>query len=384
MYTELQKLLRNDPDAMSVIEKKLGIKVRPHPKYPNLKMFKYDQINSPMGNPVVQECRGIVLDENASWGVVSYPFKKFFNHGEGHAAEIDWKSAKVQEKVDGSLMSLYFYDGDWHVASSGTPHAGGKAHDSDLTFAELFWKTWTDRGYSKPDVSFKHFTFCFELTTPHNRVVVPHHECNITLLGARNILTGEEVANHNFAGFDWQMVREFPLNSLESTLESLKSFEGIKQEGYVVVDDNFNRIKIKHPGYVAIHHMKGDDGPSYKKMLQIVLTGEGSELLTYFPEWTNIYNTVEVKLKAAVVTIEDDYQRCFWSAKHCFPPEIKVDPTRFKKEFSSFAVKTICPDALFKIQSGKIDSVMDYLRSIQPEHVMKIIGMRAEIHAKEE
>jgi tRNA splicing ligase len=53
---------------------------------------------------VVQECRGLILDESANWRIVAFPYTKFFNYGEEHAASIDWSTACVQEKLDGSLM----------------------------------------------------------------------------------------------------------------------------------------------------------------------------------------------------------------------------------------------------------------------------------------
>ena len=72
-----------------------------HPKYPNLILLKYNQIESPMAEPVVQECRGLILDEAADWRVVSFPYVKFFNYAEPLAAAIDWATAQVYEKLDG-------------------------------------------------------------------------------------------------------------------------------------------------------------------------------------------------------------------------------------------------------------------------------------------
>jgi len=72
---------------------------------------------------VVQECRGIVLDMDDDWAVVAYPYRKFFNYGERWAASVDWSSAAVVDKLDGSLATLYWYRGQWHVASSGVPDA---------------------------------------------------------------------------------------------------------------------------------------------------------------------------------------------------------------------------------------------------------------------
>lgn len=64
-------------------------------------LLKYSQIKSDFSQPIVQECRGIILDSNN--GIVCWPFDKFFNYGECYAAKIDWSSAKVQEKIDGCL-----------------------------------------------------------------------------------------------------------------------------------------------------------------------------------------------------------------------------------------------------------------------------------------
>lgn len=61
-----------------------------------------------MKEPIVQECRGLILDEAEGWRVVCMPYKKFFNFGEDCCADIDWSTAKVQEKLDGSLISLYW------------------------------------------------------------------------------------------------------------------------------------------------------------------------------------------------------------------------------------------------------------------------------------
>ena len=68
----------------------------------NLVLLKYDQLNSDLGNDIVQECRGLILDSD-TFDIVSYPFNKFFNYGESHAATIDWASAYVTQKLDGCV-----------------------------------------------------------------------------------------------------------------------------------------------------------------------------------------------------------------------------------------------------------------------------------------
>jgi hypothetical protein len=78
------------------------------------------------------------LDSKADWRVVCYPYNKFFNFGEPYAVtDIDWSSAVVYEKYDGSLATLYHYKGEWMVASSGVPDASGSI-DNNTTFRQLF------------------------------------------------------------------------------------------------------------------------------------------------------------------------------------------------------------------------------------------------------
>jgi hypothetical protein len=118
----LQTLLRSHGlDGLTEI----FIKARRHPLFPHLICFKYDQRRSPMAEPAVQDARGLILDESDDWAVVSMSFRKFFNLGEPLAADLDWSSARVEEKLDGSLLVLYPYAGTWQVQTSGTPDAGG-------------------------------------------------------------------------------------------------------------------------------------------------------------------------------------------------------------------------------------------------------------------
>jgi len=60
---------------------------------------------------------------------VAYPFNKFFNFGEEYADNIDWESAHVLEKVDGSLIKVYFHNGAWCVGTNNTIDA----NDAELS-----------------------------------------------------------------------------------------------------------------------------------------------------------------------------------------------------------------------------------------------------------
>ena len=116
------------------------LNARLHPQHP-LVQLSYSQRGSNLSNGVVQECRGLIL-EKGSWKVVAMPFLKFFNADEPAAVAVrnafDWRSARVYEKLDGSITTLYHYAGQWHVASMRLPDAAGEVSGPDGgTFASL-------------------------------------------------------------------------------------------------------------------------------------------------------------------------------------------------------------------------------------------------------
>lgn len=105
----------------------------------------------------------------------------------------------------------------------------------------------------------------FELTTPDNEVVVPHASRSATLLGARHTASGQEVQPQeaaSIAGVAYPVPAPaavpapVTLDALRATFTALSP---LQTEGYVICDAHFRRLKLKHPGYVALHHL-GQDG----------------------------------------------------------------------------------------------------------------------------
>lgn len=346
--------------TLSDLLTRYSVKHRRHTKRPNLVLLKYDQIASPMSEPLVRECRGIVLDEANGWAVVARAFDKFFNHGEGHAAPIDWATARVQEKVDGSLCMLYHYAGEWHVATTGTPDASGPVNLSGHTFADLFWKTFGAMGLPLPEAD---AVLVFELTSPFNRVVVRHENPGLTLLAARSRATGwAELPVRHFAD-SYPVVREHGLSSLADVLDTFRTLDPLQQEGYVIVDAAFNRVKVKHPGYVAIHHMKGNGtGPTDKRLLEVIRAGESGELLAHFPEWSEAH----ARVSGAYETLASDLERAY----------VEWQGIVSQKEFAAKACGTRCSGALFAVRSGKAPSVRAFLASMRLEGLLSTLGLK--------
>lgn len=353
-----QNFLRDE--GLDKMESKFAIKVKRHVEYDNLVLFKYDQLNSPMGNKLVQQCRGLILDQDNDWQVVAYPYDKFFNYGEGHAAKIDWTTARVYEKLDGSLMTLYFYDGSWHVSSSGLPCASGGIMGTETTFRELFWGVWDKLGYQLPRDP--NVCYMFELMTPYNRVVVRHKDSRIVLHGARRLSDFRELnpiveAHTN----GWECVKTHPLGSWEEIETTARELDPMESEGYVVCDTNYNRVKVKAPQYVAVAHMK--DGFTTRRVLEIVRTNENSEFLSYYPEYTDLYYDIRCKYERLLGEIEGFYE----GIKHI----------EGQKEFAQVATQKKYSGCLFQIRGGKAKDFRTPLATMNIKLLEQWLGIKS-------
>lgn len=351
---------------LSELESKYSIHVKRHKQYNNLVLLKYS-IDSPMGEEIVQDCRGIILDENDNWKIVCFPYRKFFNYGEGFAAKIDVNTMKVYEKLDGSLMTLYFYDNRWHVASSGTPDASGNINESDKSFADLFWDTWRALNYKLPID--RNICYMFELMTNNNRIVVNHPKSRLVLHGLRWVdenqpnLSGCELppakAYNNI--FNWEVVNVYDFHTVEEIIEFAKSINPVEMEGFVVRDANWNRLKIKAPDYIKLHHCK-DNLNSFKNLVGLVLSNESSEFLTYFPELKESYE----KVTWIVDRIRADIDLNYAAFKHI---EIQKD---FALAIKDYPYKA----ALFAMRKGAISNGLKWLRMLPLDKSVELIKAR--------
>jgi len=290
----IQKWLLENYDDRVELTAVYGINSSQHKVYPNLYQFTYDQIESSKikDHPMVVECRGIILDRDNNWEVVARPFDRFFNYGETVSNnQFDFSSLVAQEKIDGSLIILYFYKNSWHVATKNSPNASGNVGKETFTFAELFKKIFNSKMYSTFYLNHNN-TYMFELTSKYNRVVTNQidNDGEITLIGIRQNKTGKEfpVSQHSDL---FPIVRSFKLNTIDDILTASRELDPSKQEGFVLVDKNFNRIKVKSEKYVLIHYLK--DSLNDERLIELLKTGEDSEIFAYFPDLKKKYDVFQ-------------------------------------------------------------------------------------------
>ena len=225
-------------------------------------------------DPIVQEARGIIIDF-VKLEVVCWPFRKFGNHSEGYADEIDWSSARVLEKVDGSIIKLWFDEkkGDWQFSTNGTIRAENANVDGYVgaVYADVIRvaDNYGDIPFEKLD---KNSTYIFELVSPETRVVVKYEKASLYHLGTRNNLTGQEYETD----IGIKKPKSYPLANLADCLNAAVELnkgtgQEVEKEGFVVVDKFYRRVKIKSPDYVTEHHLATMRSIPKKECLRILL-----------------------------------------------------------------------------------------------------------------
>ena len=384
----LINFIKTNSLAKAIDKFKLSCKV-----YENKILLKYDQIESPMEFEETQDARGIILEKD-TYVVMSLAFRKFFNSSEGNAARIDWSTARILEKLDGSLLTLYFdrFKNEWCVSTTGTAEAEGEVNNKfGTTFADLFWRTISrykgkfynvdlKKGVERTNYlnQFLNSDFCyaFEMTTPYNIVVKPHAESNVTLLTVRNVKTLEELSYQYLCSLgieiDVPVVKAFDINA-DNAGHVIKTLEGMPytEEGYVVVDANFNRVKIKNPAYVAVHHLKSKT--SEHAIMEIVKTNEIEEFTATFPERRD-----EIfKLKENYDKLRHELHDTWEELKGRLPKNITKEEQK-KYAMAVFEVlekrKMKSHSGLyFGLKDGKISTIDEYLREYDNKKLYEIL-----------
>lgn len=336
----------------------------------NLIMFKYSQIDSDFNIELVRECRGLILDED-TLEPVSVPFFKFGNWGESYCPNIDWSTARCGEKIDGSLVKIVRLGTKLLISTNGTIDAN-KAPIADQigcdfkSFGDLIIYVLNQKNISINDFE-EGYTYMFELVSPFTKIVIPYKETDMYYLGRRNNETFQEeyFSLDPFNGL-FKIPEIFPLKSIDECIAATKEMPW-DEEGYVVCDKDFNRVKVKSPAYLAVHRLKGEGVMSYARAIELVRLNEVDEVLAYFPEF-----------KDALLECKSRFWKLVEDEQNAWNEYEKIDsslPTR--KDKALWITKhTKIPGLFFGILDKKIDSVESFFMNVPTDKILKYMGYK--------
>lgn len=356
-------------------------------------LLKYNQIESDFSQRIVKECRGLIIDKN-NLKPVALSFFKFHNFGEPNADIIDWSSAEIMDKIDGSKILVWYDKNKWHVSTSGTIDAY-KADVSNLgfTFGQLFDEAIDNSVLTRDDfydVLDKDKCYTFELVSPKAPIVIKYPKTKIYLIGIRDKKTFDELDAYKDELARYISTPEkFPLHSLDECIKASEALPPDK-EGYVVKDKYFNRIKIKNPTYLLLHKLNNNGVLSLSRLLGIVEENELDEFCTYFPEWKEELEKIKekkeqylVRLEAAHQALEHKLTNEDWvfttvNLRDSISKQItKLRPDK-RKEIATYITKELKDSSsyLFKYLDDKDYTVLNYWNDLSLDRKVQLLELK--------
>lgn len=336
-------------------------------------LFKYNQINSDFNEEICCEARGLILEEG-TWKVIRMAFKKFFNLGESHAAKIDWNTAVATEKIDGSIISVFYYDGKWRIATNSTIDAF-KAELNGVgpykTFGELFESVLPLSTFANYH---KRRCWTFELVSPYNKIVIGYPKTKVYLLSVRNMDTLEELdldAVEMIADANGIAVpQRYDLNN-EADYRQLVEQMPEGHEGVVVRDQYNERVKIKTLLYFQLHKAKNNGVITLDRIVDLIRANDHHEFLSYFPEYTDVFNYVKQQVdntEGVKAKIAQDVAEWKLTNKDVYEQDARMARKWFAQDLGRGAYSSL----YFAAYDGHLDETIAQMRTDQFINAFKI------------
>ena len=264
-------------------------------------------LNTDFSYEICKEARGVIFKSTPDGYVcVCHPFDKFFNYEEVHADNIDWNTATVYEKVDGSLIKVWF-DETWPVSTNGCVDAfEAEANETKISFGQLFNKAVDFSLFDKLD---KTHTYMFELVSPLSQLVVEYSETAAYYIGERDKTTDKELYNYTdvMASYGVKKPLVYQLHKLNDVIALVNSFD-VSHEGCVVRDASFKRIKIKGAAYLSVFFMRCQSNVSDKRIIDAIKNETIDDWAAYNPDIAKRYDKMISTLKNLATEYEQAYE----------------------------------------------------------------------------
>ena len=212
-------------------------------------------------NSPLREARSLVFNLRTEEMVLT-PFRKFFNLNEVWETSTEVVEAKIKycklfevsEKMDGSMQSYRWYNGE--IVGSGS-----MALDTKNSFRLEEGFEMLTENHKRMLKDFPTVTFIFEYISEKDKHVVPYDyskKKGLYLIGARSVIDGEEysynVIKDISSCYGISCCKTYQYNTLSEVLEHLNKMTVRDGEGFVLNIDGF-KLKLKCEDYLQLHRL---------------------------------------------------------------------------------------------------------------------------------
>lgn len=247
--------------------------------------------------------------------IVAKGFKKFFNLHEIDKKQIPKESFDVYEKLDGSIILAFKYNGNWVISSKGSFYS-----DQAIAAKELFFKLNYDKYLTEDNC-----TYVFEYLSDWNQIVVRYDKERLVLLSIIETKTGNDIDLNVLKSIEnIDVVKKY--NYVDDYNLLTKIYDGDNREGFVIKFKSGYRIKIKYLEYIRLHKIITNI-TSYYIWEHLKNNRDIEELLVRIPdEFDNWVRTTIKKIQNNFKAYKKNVETEFWNIIN-----IKELPTKIKE-----------------------------------------------------
>lgn len=236
---------------------------------------------------IYRECRSLVIDlKNEE--IVLAPFRKFFNLNEVEENSLEsvykeiasCNSFEVTDKLDGSMQSARYYNGDIFMA-------GSMAINKDNSWRLQEGYSMLNENYINMIKENQNLTFIFEYISQKDAHVVLYNKSldGLYLIGIRNVLNGYQYSYKEirlFSKYYNVPMADIEDKNITQLLKEMKEFKSYQKEGWVINIDG-HMIKLKCDDYVHLHRLL-DKFSSVNVIIENVAEDKIDDMLSKIPD----------------------------------------------------------------------------------------------------
>lgn len=255
-------------------------------------------------------CRSVITD--ADNNIVSFSPPKSMPFEDFVAKYPDTSRIVATEFVEGTMINVFWSNGDWEIASRSNV---GATNGFTKSFREMFYDALSASRldlYSLPT----EFSYSFVLQHPENRIVVPIGKPQLYLIAVYSYQEGI-VKSHDpsiFVEFNATLVNvpaTYDLTSYEDFAEKTKTLDYTYLGVMLTNPATGERTKIRNPNYEKVRHLKGNHPKLQYQYLCLRKSGKISQYLHYYPESKQEFAVFRDKVHDFTRKLRDNYISCY-------------------------------------------------------------------------
>lgn len=281
----------------------------------DLVIVRYNKKYSKMDEPLVRECRSIVMDKE--YNIVCFSPPKSLEINEFKGMIKNWKrEVMVQPFLDGTMINCFYYNNKWYTSTRSSVD-GKTNYYSKLSFNTLFKQALIYNRIEMEDMD-KRLCYTFILNHPDNRIVVANNYPIITLVyiyrirGQGKIIDSIPIGDFKYEFKLVNILRNF--TSYEDIENYIKELEFYKKEdiiqGFFFRYKNYHS-KIRHPMYNEIKLLRGNKPDLLHSYLNIEKKRKIKKFLQYYPEYNSQFYNFKNIIDYSISDIYKYYHKAF-------------------------------------------------------------------------